>query len=431
MSTFHLRRCELQVPFILVMPLVAALAIAACNAGGTSNVPAASGISQSNALTYHVVPDWMSQHQARATCPQVTGRPTCLALEVLKNGVKPLCSPSACGWTPAQLEAAYSISGQLGNGSGKTVALIEAGDYSAATSDLGVYRTQFGLGTGSLKRYNSSGQQSNYPPSCVNYGWCIETALDMDMVSASCPKCNIYIMEAADTIADFEKAEAEAVTLGATVMSNSWICYGSYDCGDTNFGNYFNTPGKAYLASSGDASYDNIGGPSVLSTVIAVGGTQLGKSGSKYTESVWNGAGAGCSSPTEVGGSGVAKPSWQHDPDCTYRTDADVSAESGCSPGVSEYDSIDGGGWLGVCGTSVASPFSAGIIQLKGNAATIGSGKHFWTLRARPLRRGIIKVLTGNDGSCSGEYLCTAGTNQFHQYSGPGGWGAPHTDSDF
>ena len=52
------------------------------------------------------------------------------------------------------------------------------------------------------------------------------------MISAACPKCNIILMEAKGGISDFEAAEAEAVTLGATILSNSWICYGSSDCGD-------------------------------------------------------------------------------------------------------------------------------------------------------------------------------------------------------
>jgi len=415
----------------LVAPLVAALAIAACNAGGTSNMPTAPGAAQGNALSYKVIPDWMSQHQARAVCPQVTGRPTCLALQVQKGGITPLCSPSStCGWTAQQLETAYGITSQLGNGSTKKVAVIEAGDFSAATSDLATYRTQYGLGTGNMTRYNENGQTSNYPPSCTNYGWCLETALDIDMVSAACPKCTIYLMEAKGGISDFEAAEKSAVTLGATILSNSWICYGSWDCGDTNFPNFFNTPGKAYLASSGDASYNSIGGPSVLATVIAVGGTQLAKSGSTYSETIWNGAGAGCANSTEVGSPGVAKPSWQHDPGCTSRTDSDISLESGCSPGVAVYIGIYGG-WGGVCGTSVASPFTAGIIALKGNEATLSAGKHFWTLSSRALKRHLHYIKTGNDGSCGGSYLCTAGTGQFHTYSGPGGWGTAKTDSDY
>ncbi|MBV8068197.1 MAG: S8 family serine peptidase [Candidatus Eremiobacteraeota bacterium] len=353
----------------LVAPLVAALALAACN-GGTSSMPAASGGSQGSALTYKAMPQWMSKHQARTMCPQVVGKPTCLALQVQKGGVTPLCSPSSsCGFTAQQLEAAYDITHELGNGSGTTVAVIEAGDLAAASTDLASYRSEYGLGTGNLTKYNENGQQSNYPPDCTGYGWCLETDLDIDMVSAACPKCNIALMEAKGGISDFEAAEKSAVAIGATILSNSWICYGSANCGDSNFPNYFNTNGIAYLASSGDAAFDNIGAPSVLDSVIAVGGTQLARSGSTYSETIWNDAGAGCADSSNLGGGSISKPSWQHDPDCSNRTDADISLESGCSPGVAVYIGIYGG-WNGVCGTSVASPFTAGIIALKGNASS-------------------------------------------------------------
>ncbi len=245
------------------------------------------------------------------------------------------------------------------------------------------------------------------------------------MVSASCPKCTIYLMEAnSNGTSDLETANAEAATLGATIVSNSWGCYGSWDCGDTNFANYFNTPGVAFLASSGDGGYDQFGGPGALANVVAVGGTQLEKSGTTFTETVWNGASAGCASPSEVGSPGVPKPSWQHDPDCTYRTDADISAQAGISPGVAEYCACNGG-WFGVGGTSVASPLLAGVIALKGNPATLHSGKHFWKLKDRKVNRWLHYISSGNDGSCGGTYLCTAGTNQDETYSGPGGWGSP------
>ena len=70
----------------LVAPLLAALAIAACNAGGTSNMPASAGASQGASAFKHV-PEWMAKHEARTQCPQVVGRPTCLALEVEKGGI--------------------------------------------------------------------------------------------------------------------------------------------------------------------------------------------------------------------------------------------------------------------------------------------------------------------------------------------------------
>ncbi|MGB8908476.1 MAG: S8 family serine peptidase [Candidatus Cybelea sp.] len=369
----------------------------------------------------NVVPQWQAQHLARATCPQVVGKPTCLALQVLKGGITPLCSPtSSCGWTPAQLETAYGLSGALGKGSGTNIALIEAGDLANASSDLSTYRKQYGLGSGNLTRYNESGQQSNYPPSCENYGWCIESDLDIDMVAAACPKCNIFLMEAKGGISDFEAAEAEAVTLGATILSNSWICYGSYDCSDTNFANYFDTPGIAYLAGSGDGGYADIGAPSALANVIAVGGTQLAVSGSKYSESIWDGAGGGCADPSAVGGPGIAKPSWQKDPDCSYRTIADVSSEAGCSPGVAVYSSVYGG-WTGVCGTSAASPFTAGVVALAGNVTKLDAGKTFWTFSSKHHKKYFNHP--SGEGSC-GNYLCGDGRYKKY-YSGPGGWGSP------
>lgn len=415
----------MSVSWKLAAPLVAAVAIAACSAGGTSNVPGTTGPSQSAPAFKHV-PQWFSKHQARTTCPQVIGKPTCLALQVEKNGIVPLCSPSSgCGFTAQQLESAYGLTHKLGNGAGTKVAVIEAGDLAAASTDLSTYRSAYGLGTASFYKYNENGQQNNYPPSCENYGWCLETDLDIDMISASCPKCTIYLMEAGGQISDFETAEAEAVSLGATILSNSWICYGSGNCGDTNFQNYFNTPGIAYLASSGDAAYDNIGAPSVLDTVMAIGGTQLETSGSGFTESVWNDAGAGCANNTNVG-TGIPKPSWQHDPGCTNRTDSDISAQSGCSPGVAVYIGIYGG-WTGVCGTSVASPLLAGVMALAGNASSQNGGQYVWQLTGKQRHARLHPITTGSDGSCGGSYLCTAGTHQYKTYSGPAGWGTPKT----
>lgn len=380
-------------------------------------MPAASGAPQGIPLTYTVMPQWMLEHQATTTCPQVAHRPTCLALVVNeKDGILPACSPSGgCGWTAPQLEAAYGVSRLLGNGSETNVAVIEAGDLADASSDLSTYRSQYGLGTAKLTKYNENGQRSNYPASCKDYGWCMESDLDIDMVSAARPKCNIFLMETKGGISDFETAEAEAVALGATILSNSWTCYGSDDCGDSNFGNYFDTKGIAYLASSGDAGYGEIGAPSVLASVIAVGGTQLAESGSKYGETFWKDAGYGCAT-------GISKPSWQKDPDCSSRTEVDVSLEAGCAPGVAIYSGVYGG-WSEACGTSVGPPFTAGVIGLAGDADKIDGGKTFWTFDSREHKKYFHRP-SGSDGSC-GNYMCGDGRYKRY-YSAPGGWGAPN-----
>jgi subtilase family serine protease len=414
--------------FKLLAPVLAALAIAACNAGGSSNFPTSTGAAQTGASVGNHIPEWEARHEARRVCKELAGGISCHVLIATHPALPNACSPSSggCGFRPIDLETRYDLGPSLGQGSGQIVALIEMGDLSSAESDLATYRSEFGLGTATFEKFNQYGEQSDYPESCEDFGWCVETDLDIEMVSASCPKCTIYLIEGGNCGADvcgLEGAESTAVALGAKILSNSWGCrtgvYGP-NCGDPNFPSYFDTPNIAYVASSGDSAYPEIEWPAALTTVLAVGGTQLEISGTKYSETVWDGAGSGCST--------VTKPSWQHDPDCTSgRTIADVSAEAGCSPGVAEYNSLYGG-WFDVCGTSVAAPLTAGIIGLAGNATSLAGGESFWKLSAKKHKKYFNIINSGSNGSC-GNYLCEAGLKKgdggYKTYSGPAGWGTP------
>jgi len=408
----------------LMAPLVAALAVAACS-GGSQSVPTA-GASQTQAsiaaMTRHI-PQWKTLNQAHEACPQVYAQPTCLALTARTTGPSPLVA----GLAPADLEAAYKL--PITQGSGQIVAIVDAYDNPNIASDLAAYRTQFNLGTANFTKYNQNGDTSGFPSGST--GWGTEEDLDVDMVSAACPKCTIYLIEAngADTT-DLETAEDTAVNkLGAKVVSNSWICYGDDFCGDSNFYSHFSSSGVVYLAASGDLGYDANGAPEAGSSVVSIGGTQLVKSGSGYSESVWSGAGGGCSN--NGSGTGITKPTWQTDPSCTYRTDSDVSSEAGCSPGVAEYDTYGNGGWIVECGTSAASPLNAAVFALAGNQSSVNAGEHFWQLHRHPRLRALHNIKVGNDGSCGGSYLCTAGTHQFHTYAGPIGWGSPKGDKAY
>lgn len=347
---------------------------------------------------------------------------------VVTKGIKPDCSPSggSCGWRPIDMQTRYNLASSLGKGSGTIVALIELGDLPGAASDLSTYRSTFGLGTANFVKYNESGKQSDYPESCEDFGWCVETDLDIEMVSVSCPLCTIYLIEGGNcggVVCGLENAETTAVKLGAKILSNSWGCtdlnYGE-NCGDPNFPNYFKDKSVAYLASSGDDGYGLIAWPASLAPVLAIGGTQLAQSGSTYSESVWNGAGAGCATTTP-------KPKWQHDPDCAGKTFADISAEAGCSPGVAEYIGSYGG-WTGVCGTSVASPLVAGMLGLAGHPGKLTGGKTFWDMSGRKRHNDLHQITSGSDGNC-GNYLCEAGLSKkdggYKKYSGPAGWGSP------
>ncbi|MEO6835842.1 MAG: S53 family peptidase [Candidatus Tumulicola sp.] len=383
-------------------PLVAVFALAACNAGGgSSSVPGTTG-GQSSPQMRSGVPDWQARHLATRACADVrgTGRAQC---EVLVQNAGPM-SPDVAGWGPADLQARYKLPSST-KGGGVKVAIVDAYDNPNVAKDLAAYRTNFGLGTAKFFKYNQTGQQSNYPSGST--GWGVEIDLDVQMVSAVCPKCTIDLIEAnSSNTSDLEAAEAEAVTLGAHIVSNSWICYGSVNCDDPT---KFNTPGVMYLAASGDNGYNDNGAPEALASVVSVGGTVLSKSGSKYNESAWNGAGSGCAT-------GITKPAWQHDKSCTSRTDADVSA---LAWQAAEYDTYGNGGWFTVGGTSVASPIIAGVYGLAGNAANQHAGKKLWNLKNRSLK--LNDITTGSNGSCGGSYLCTAGPG----YDGPTGWGTP------
>src|SRR5580700_412464 len=198
----------------------AAAMISGC--GGSQPLAGPGAMPQQARTASHTVSEWKAQGQARSACPDVVGKPTCFAL-IQTKGVAPACSGSSCGWAPLDLQTRYKL--PIAKGAGQIVAIVDAGDNPSASSDLSTYRTQFGLGTAAFTKYNQEGQQGNYP---TYTGWSVEIDLDIEMVSATCPKCTIFLVEAnSSDNTDLETAEAEAVTLGAHIVSNSWGCYGS------------------------------------------------------------------------------------------------------------------------------------------------------------------------------------------------------------
>jgi len=242
------------------------------------------------------------------------------------------------GWGAKDLEAAYDL--PIAKGKRQSVYIVDAYDNPEVGGDFAAYRKAMGLPEGTLNKYNQDGQMGYYPAGSP--GWGVEIDLDVEMASASCPKCTIDLVEAnSNAWTDIEAAEAEAVTLGGTILSNSYDGSGASE-------SYYDTKGVTYLASAGDVGlglYD----PATFQAVIAVGGTVLNTAKGKrgYSETVWPDSGGGCSATDE------AKPPWQKDPDCKYRTGNDVAA---VAVNAAEYDTYSEGGWITVDGTSISSP---------------------------------------------------------------------------
>ena len=320
--------------------------------------------------------------------------------------VQSLTTPS--GFGPAALQSAYLVPA---GGAGQTVAIVDAYDDPYAESELATYRSQFGLppcttANGCFKKVNQNGAPSPLPT--ANSGWAVEIALDLAMVSAVCPSCNILLVEAnTNSASDLGTAENAAAALGPAAISNSW---GGSEYSDvTTFESlYFNHPGILITASSGDYGYGVIY-PSSSKNVLAVGGTSLVASTSSrgWAESVWDGAGSGCSAY-------IDKPSLQTDTGCSKRTVADVSAVADPDTGVAVYSTYEGG-WLVVGGTSASSPIVAAIFAAAGKT-TLGTTFPYTHTGA------FYDVTAGSNGSCSPAYLCTGQVG----FDGPTGWGTPN-----
>ncbi len=402
--------------FHLALLLGAGITLASCSTNGASTAlpqgPSGTTPQQGQPQAAHMA----SIHPGPSVhvCgPAAIGFARCHAL--LRTDIKPNSgggSPS--GYNPADLQSAYKLPSSSA-GAGQTVAIVDAYDDPNAESDLGVYRSQFGINActtanGCFRKVNQSGG-TNYPK--ANGSWAQEISLDLDMVSAVCPNCHILLVEASSSsFANLSAGVDEAARLNATEISNSYG--GSEYSSETSDQSHYNHAGIAITVSSGDSGY-GVQFPAASQYVTAVGGTTLSKASNTrgWSETAWSGAGSGCSAY-------ITKPSWQIDAGCSKRTVADVAADADPNTGVSVYDSLryqGVSGWLVFGGTSVAAPITAAVYALAGNAGSTTYGSYPYSHTS-----SLFDVTSGSNGSCGGTYLCTGKAG----YDGPTGNGTPN-----
>jgi subtilase family serine protease len=315
------------------------------------------------------------------------------------------------GYAPNDLRAAYGLtSSSTTLGTGQTVAVVVAYSNPNLASDLAAYRSFYGLpacttASGCLKIVVEGNKNTTLP---AVTGWAEETSLDVEMVSALCPLCKILVVDAlTNSVADLAASVDTAVTDGATVVSNS---FATTESGATAYESHWNHVGVPMVAGAGDSGY-GVGFPASSRYVTAVGGTTLTKnSNGSFTSAVWSGTGAGCSAV-------IPKPTWQKDTGCKYRSENDLAVIADPHTGVAVY-SYYAGGWAVFGGTSVGSPLVAAMYALAGNGKTLGINNASYLYS----HGAWTAVTSGNDGTCSVAYLCTAGASG---YSGPAGRGSP------
>jgi subtilase family serine protease len=390
---------------------------AANNADPTSSGTVQTEFQQRLALGYYQ-PSCGAAAPGEARCFAYVLTP--IGQQALGHGLSPegkrsaQASSTSGPWEPSDLQSAYgTTSAAASNGAGKTVAIVDAYNDPKLAADLATYRSEFGLpacttASGCLRIVNQTGGTS-LPAN--NASWSQEISLDVDMVSANCPKCNILVVEVnSPTTANLAAGVNEAAKLGAIAISNS---YGASESSSDPSGiSAYTHPGIAITVSNGDAGY-GVEVPASYGTVTAVGGTTLNTASNSrgWTESVWSGTGSGCSRYE-------TKPSWQHDTGCTRRTVGDVAYVGNPDTGVYVYDSYayEGeSGWLEFGGTSVGAPSIAAIYALSGNTSGTPASLAYSNTSA------LNDVTTGSNGSCSPAYLCHGETG----YDGPTGNGTP------
>jgi hypothetical protein len=398
----------------LVSPAVAALTLTSTAAQAASRD--ASGTSAALAASYHL-PAGVADPCAAATPRHAT----CAALAVPTHRRQPgkqgnsAAAATPAGYAPADLRSAYNL--PTGLGTGETVAVVTAYDDPSAESDLGTYRSQYGISActtanGCFKKVNQTGG-TTYPG--TSPGWSAADAQSLDMISAACSSCHLLLVEADSTaISDLGTAENEAATLGAGFIDNDWYTpEATLGASETSYDSqYFDHPGVVITAPSGNSGY-GVNYPAASQDVTAVGGTTLTKATSTsrgWTEAAWSGSGSGCSAYEP-------KPSWQADTGCSDRTLNDTAALADPNTPVAYYDTPTVGGWGEAGGTDISAALVAAGYALAGPPAPGTYPASY--LYTHP--NALNAVTTGSNGTCSPAYLCTAGAG----YNGPAGMGTP------
>jgi hypothetical protein len=353
----------------------------------------------------------------KAICPPGAGRIRCYARRVTSRDGRPVHAESTpSGFGAKDIADAYAL--DTSTDPHATIAIADAYGYERAEADLAVYRRQYDLppctvASGCLTIVNQRGETSPLPPEPPDEAdWRFETALDLDMASAACPKCKLLLIQSdRDQDPGLFEVQPVAARLGATVISDSWgAVEGKYGPAPGNE-HYFDL-NVGIFAAGGDEGYnqsDGETGPSYPATsafVTAVGGTVLTKSagGRGWTETTWSGSGSNCSRS-------IAKPGWQTvSSSCRFRAASDVAA---VAQGVATYNK-SGGGWSTALGTSVSAPIVAGIYALTGHASD-GPALAYRHPEA------YFDTTRGSNGSC-GSVLCKAGVG----WDGPTGVGSPN-----
>ncbi len=303
-----------------------------------------------------------------------------------------------CGYSPIELQTAYSLTSDYGQGlegQGQTIVIIDVQGSPTLRKDLAAFNTYY-----HLPQMTTSTFQIRYPvgtfadPPSPD----METTLDVEWAHAAAPKANIVLLLVPSLEYDqLQAAAAYALTnhLGNTISNSYGTPEAFTDAGDMNIWNSI-----AELAASSGVSMNfatgdsgdyaaatgivTVSAPSNSPYVTAVGGTSVATFGNgnnhisfqtgwgnNATQIAYAGDGSAIDPPLALGfiyggGGGesqyFAKPRWQKQLPGRGRQQPDVSAVADPFTGVEIVVTQYGQMTVGtIGGTSLACPFFSGI----------------------------------------------------------------------
>ena len=298
-------------------------------------------------------------------------------------------SDAGLAYTPAQIRAAYGVSSLSEDGTGQTIAIVEAYDDPNILASVDAFDGQFGLTDSGPTLYdqygaassfltvvNESGQTSPLPatdPSGAGTdNWEVEASLDVEWAHAMAPGAQIVLVEAnSQSLSDLMTGVATAAAQpGVSVVTMSWgLPEGQsvFAADEANYDPVFNVPGVTFLASTGDYGTSDPEYPAFSPNVVAVGGTSLNLNADNsynsetgwgyYSDSVGAAIGSG-------GGLSLyeTEPSYQQGVQSTgSRTTPDVSMDADPATGAVDRRFIQPGSQQPVRGRRRHQPVRPGL----------------------------------------------------------------------
>ncbi|HEX3992265.1 MAG TPA: S53 family peptidase [Acetobacteraceae bacterium] len=325
--------------------------------------------------------------------------------------------PPAGAETPGSVACVYQfVAGPTGcpiatsttvpNGGIGAIAIVDAGYYPTAQSDLDAFDTYFGIPATTITQVWPTPIR---PP--VYQDWEVEEALDIEWAHAMAPQAKLFLVVSAlcEIPACTTDPTWQAVQYAGRLVAANGGGVVSMSFGDaeipqeTGFDQYFTQPGVVYFAAAGDSGLGVSGYPAASPNIVSVGGTYFNRdSNGKFTyEQYYTGGGGGDLSPYEP------RPSYQNGIAGivgTHRGYPDISSDFCCA-------AIYLGGWGSVGGTSWSSPTMAGIVNAAGSRrqSSLAQLTSMYSKLANPgaYHADFNDITTGDSRCKPGWDLCT------------------------